>query len=86
MDKVILVTIRRNYPLENRKNMCIILYTVKKAEIRAFFRVCVKNGGKKWIDLRVIHKLSTSYPQNVDNVTSTKKFIHIGGKNRKNVS
>ncbi len=34
-----------------------------------FCNKCVKINIKKWIVLQKIHGLSTSYPQNVDNVT-----------------
>ena len=37
VEKLILVTIIRRYALEIAKKMCIILYTVKKAEIKVIF-------------------------------------------------
>ena len=59
---VLRVSIMKNYVYNSIHCRIPSKYTV-------FCDICVKINSQKWIVLLIIPRLSTSYPQNVDNVT-----------------
>ena len=69
---VLRVSIMKNYVYNS-------IHCRKPSKNAVFCDKCVKINSQKWIFLLIIPMLSTSYPQNVDNVTSTsqkRQVIH----------